>query len=151
MKKSILLLLGMALILAIFLTACGGAQPAASTGTEGEGGAADVPVPAEYAGKTNPVANNADAIAAGKVLYTDNCLSCHGETGVGDGPAGASLDPKPGNLDEVAANDTADRIFWRISEGGMEAPFNSSMPAWKSVLSEDERWQVVSYIQATFK
>jgi mono/diheme cytochrome c family protein len=146
-KKSFWLLFGLVVVLAVILSACAAAKPAENAEP---GETTDVAIPAEYAGKTNPMASNPDAVAAGKTVYEANCLSCHGETGAGDGPAGASLNPKPGDLIEVAANDSVDRIFWRISEGGMMAPYNSAMPAWKGVLSEDERWQVVSYIK-TFK
>ena len=47
----------------------------------------------------------ADAPAnPGKDLYDQNCASCHGETGAGDGPAGASLNPKPRNYKAPAAD-----------------------------------------------
>jgi mono/diheme cytochrome c family protein len=137
-------MLGIIVMLAVVLTACSAAKPEEKAEVSG----ADEAIPAEYAGKTNPMESKPEAVAAGKVVYEANCLSCHGSTGVGDGPAGASLNPKPGNLVQVASDDSVDQIFWRISEGGMQAPFNSSMPAWKGVLSEDERWQVVSYIKS---
>jgi mono/diheme cytochrome c family protein len=104
-------------------------------------------VPAEYAGKTNPMAGKADAAEAGKKVFTDNCESCHGTTGKGDGPAGASLDPKPADLTEVAANDPDDQIFWIVNEGGAAAKLSTSMAAWKGTLSEDEIWQVITYIR----
>ena len=34
----------------------------------------------------------------GKALYTENCASCHGAKGLGDGPNGALFDTKPTNL-----------------------------------------------------
>jgi len=107
----------------------------------------DVPVPSEYAGMTNPFNGQADAAAAGKTIYTENCASCHGDSGKGDGPAGEALDPKPADLTEVAANDPDDRINWIIHEGGAPAGFSASMTAWKDVLSDDEIWQVITYMR----
>jgi polyhydroxyalkanoate synthesis regulator phasin len=37
-------------------------------------------------------------------------------------------------------------LFWRVSEGGV--PFQTSMPPWRDVLSEQERWDVINYIRA---
>lgn len=41
---------------------------------------------------------SADLVAKGQTLYAQNCASCHGESGKGDGAAGAMLTPKPRNL-----------------------------------------------------
>lgn len=38
-------------------------------------------------------------------------------------------------------------LFWRVSKGGVIDPFNSAMPAWESALTEDQRWEVISYIR----
>jgi hypothetical protein len=38
-------------------------------------------------------------------------------------------------------------LFYRISEGGLLAPFNSAMPAWKDVLDEQARWDVINYMR----
>jgi mono/diheme cytochrome c family protein len=32
-------------------------------------------------------------------------------------------------------------------EGGAMAPFHSSMPAWKSILSEEQIWQIIAFIR----
>lgn len=126
----------------LLLAACAAAAPAAEP--------TDVPVPAPYAGMKNPVNGNADAITAGKQLYTDSCATCHGDKGKGDGPGGASLKVKPADLSDVAENDPDDRIFWIISEGGEPAGFSADMKPWKDQLSQDEIWQLVSYVR-TFK
>ncbi len=40
-----------------------------------------------------------EALAEGETLYAENCLACHGETGLGDGPKAADLDPLPSLAD----------------------------------------------------
>lgn len=41
-------------------------------------------------------ASAAGNAAAGKTLFTTNCASCHGDSGKGDGPVGATLKPPLG-------------------------------------------------------
>jgi mono/diheme cytochrome c family protein len=138
MKKMLFLSLLILVVGALVLAGCASNKPAEE---------ADPPVPAPYGGLTNPFAGQADAAAAGQVIYTDNCASCHGDSGKGDGAAGASLDPKPANLVTVASEDSDDRINWIINEGGPAMDLSASMVAWKDVLSEDEIWQVITYIR----
>ena len=125
-------------LLSLFvLTAC-----SESNGSPGsEPISTPAPVPAEYAGKTNPF--GPEAANEGARIFKTNCETCHGPQGHGDGPAGGSLDPKPqnlANLQEVAADDY---LFWRISAGKE----GTSMVAWKGILSEEQIWQVVSFIE----
>ena len=47
------------------------------------------------AGLALPGAALAGDAANGKTLYLQNCSSCHGDTGAGDGPTGAALPVKP--------------------------------------------------------
>jgi mono/diheme cytochrome c family protein len=101
--------------------------------------------PAEYAGLKSPKMSDSD-IEEGKNKYQINCASCHGESGLGDGPASASLDPKPQPLALNESGLSDGYLFWRISEGGLQDPFNSAMPSWKSVLNEEQIWQVIAYL-----
>jgi mono/diheme cytochrome c family protein len=135
MKKTFWGILIVALLSAMVLTACGG-------GTKAD--VEDLPAPAPYAGKTLPA--TADA-AAGQAVYTQNCVSCHGEKGLGDGPAGAALDPKPADLQEAAANAAEDYMLWIITEGGAAASRSASMAAYKGVLSEADIWNAIAYIK----
>ena len=138
MKRSIIVLLAVISVLVMLLAACGG------------GGSADKPedkVPDQYANKTNPFNGKADAAEAGKAVYQANCASCHGDKGLGDGPAGANLNPKPAPLAEPAKNDPDGELLWLISEGVPAGEPGSTMPAWKGVLTEDQIWQVVTYLR----
>jgi mono/diheme cytochrome c family protein len=98
-------------------------------------------IPAEFAGKTNPL--GADAATAGAEVFKNNCTACHGERGGGDGPAGAALNPRPRNLPELASTVGDDYLFWRISTGKA----GTSMVGWKGILTDEQIWQVVAFIR----
>ncbi|KUK79317.1 MAG: GTPase obg [Microgenomates bacterium 39_7] len=70
MKKSFSIIAIVMMSSALLLSACSGGQPSESAN-----------VPAEYAGKTNPL--GADAADAGKSVYEVQCSSCHGDGGKG--------------------------------------------------------------------
>jgi mono/diheme cytochrome c family protein len=127
MKKFLAILFFTVLV----LSACGGGV---------ETPAAVESVPAEFAGKINPL--GADAAAAGAEVFTNNCQACHGERGHGDGPAGAALNPKPKNLPDLAATVGDDYLFWRIAKGKP----GTSMVGWQGILTDEQIWQVVSFI-----
>ena len=92
--------------------------------------------PAAAAAVKNPVAGQAAAIAAGRALYTTNCASCHGASTQGNGnvPALASAQVK---------HASAGALFWFVTQGSVA----NGMPAWGS-LPEQQRWQLVSYLQS---
>jgi mono/diheme cytochrome c family protein len=105
-------------------------------------------VPAPYAGLTNPVDADQASLERGAESYSTLCASCHGDGGMGDGPAGASLDPAPSPVAHTSQMLGDDLLFWRISEGGAMEPFSSAMPAWKDSLGEEARWDLVNYMRA---
>jgi mono/diheme cytochrome c family protein len=76
------------------------------------------------------------------------CVQCHGEQGRGDGVEAEGFDPAPGDLTSPEmANRSDGHLYWRIADGGAFPPFNSLMPAWGTLLSETEIWELVSYLQ----
>lgn len=107
-------------------------------------------IPDEYRGVLNPNSSDAKAISDGRTLYTTNCASCHGETGMGDGEAANALNPSPALLAYLIQMPMAvdEYMLWSISDGG-EA-FGTDMPAFKDVLSRDEIWKIVTYMRAGF-
>ncbi len=126
----------MVLASAVVLAACG----AAETSSSSDDNAPLAPVPAEYAGLKNP--RGSDAAATGAEVFKANCEMCHGPQGHGDGPAGQALDPRPRNLAELQKKAGDDYIFWRIREGRP----GTSMVAWKGILSDEQIWQVISFL-----
>jgi mono/diheme cytochrome c family protein len=104
------------------------------------------PVPKEYTTLTNPLAGNQAALKEGKSLYTTNCVPCHGDKGKGDGPAAAALNPKPADHSSSAMlRETDGNLFYKISEG------RTPMPQYKAVLTEKQRWELVTYIRTLYK
>lgn len=142
MKKTLLLV-----FITLFLTACGAqdGQPGPGMDRGGMMTRHHAEVPAEYAGLINPIPADAASLERGAALYTTNCASCHGDGGMGDGPAGSALDPAPAAVANTSQMMADDYLFWRLSEGG--TPFGTAMPAWK-VLGEQARWDMVNYMRA---
>ncbi len=48
--------------------------------------------------QTSPTGFSAASIALGQALFMQNCVSCHGPEGEGNGPAAAGLRIKPADL-----------------------------------------------------
>ena len=88
--------------------------------------------------------------AAGKALYGLYCTSCHGADGEGDGPAGAALDPKPSDFTQAEfwAERDADRLKKAIEGGGAAVEKSATMPAWGSVLSEEQVGDVIAHLES---
>ena len=91
----------------------------------------------------NPIAPTADSIAAGLALYAANCQTCHGETGAGDGPAAAALDPPPADLVTHVPLHPDRALFGFIRDGVPD----TGMVGVGDRVSDDEIWHLVNYIQ----
>ena len=86
-------------------------------------------------GQKNPFAGKPEAIQAGKAVYDQMCAGCHGSKGDGGrGPAVNKGVFKRGNEDAAIFN---------IIKNGISG---TAMPAMG--LSDDEVWQVVSYLRS---
>jgi len=120
-----------------------GAMLFAMVGTEAVNAqAAEWKAPRRAARKRNPMRSNPSAILAGKTLYLQNCMTCHGDTGKGNGPAAAALNPKPKDLTAShVAKQKDGELYWKIKNG------RSPMPSFGSALDRKQIWQVVSYLR----
>ncbi len=102
--------------------------------------------PEGEAKKTNPVQPAETSVTKGQELFKQKCVLCHGEGAKGDGPLADTLDPKPSDLTGgMAASHPDGDLFYKISKG------RGAMPAWESVFSEDERWNLVNFIRSLSK
>lgn len=161
MKRMILLFFSFI----IGLTACGPAESVEETEPEATAVPAEptragtgpnssmrdrhhAPIPEEYADLINPVASDEESLARGGVIYVERCATCHGDGGMGDGPTSVALDPAPVAIAHTSQMMGDSYLFYRISEGGLFPPFNSTMPAWKEILDEQARWDVINYVRA---
>lgn len=94
----------------------------------------------------NPITASPTVLKEAKTIYLANCSPCHGDKGKGDGPAAAALNPKPADhTSPVLAKETDGALFWKISEG------RTPMPTYKTMLSENQRWELVDYIRSLSK
>lgn len=86
--------------------------------------------------------------ARGAEKYAQLCVSCHGEKGDGNGPAGAALTPRPTNFTEAAnaARLTDEYMFKVVKEGGAAVGKSPLMVAWAGALKDDEIRNVVAYV-----
>lgn len=93
-------------------------------------------VPAKDHARVNPYAGQAAAIAAGAVLFQENCAKCHGDHA--EGRPG-----RPSLRGEDVQRATDGDLAWILKNGQMF----KGMPSWAG-LPEQERWQLVTYLRS---
>ncbi len=90
----------------------------------------------------NLLKGKADAIVAGKKIYTTYCVVCHGDKGKGDGIAAAGLTPRPADHSSAKFQNQSDgAIYWKLTNG--RAP----MASYDKTLTLSQRWQVIKYMR----
>jgi mono/diheme cytochrome c family protein len=112
--------------------------------------AATYGIPGRYAGMRNPFPDGPKTWARGAAVYAEQCASCHGVAGEGDGPGGRLLPTPPADLAWFATLPESrwdGFIYWTVAEGG--EPFGTAMPAYRDTLSEPDIWAVIAYIRQT--
>jgi mono/diheme cytochrome c family protein len=93
-------------------------------------------VPEADRSRANPFAGQADAVAAGGLVFADRCAKCHGANAEGRG--------KRPSLRSTRVQEASDGdIFWLLKNGNLA----KGMPTWNP-LPEDVRWQLIAYIKS---
>ena len=96
-----------------------------------------------FAEKKNPIEVTQESISKGQAIYKKNCQMCHGEKGMGDGPAGQRLNPKPFNFtDKTKMEELTDEEMFKVITKG-----EHSMPAFEHKLSETDRWHAINFVR----
>ena len=88
-------------------------------------------------------------VEQGKKLYGQFCASCHGQSGKGDGPAAAALNPKPRDHTdkETMSKLSDDDLLKVIKNGGASVGKSPLMPAWGASLKDDQIKDVIAYVR----
>jgi mono/diheme cytochrome c family protein len=81
-------------------------------------------------------------IERGLALYRDHCVQCHGAPGVAPHPFALGMTPAAANLVDTARSWAPAEIYWTVRNGFKM----TGMPAWRFRLSEEEMWDVVSFV-----
>jgi mono/diheme cytochrome c family protein len=110
------------------------------------------PQPVDPAAPANPppaAPHDSASIRAGAKLFTQFCQTCHGKTGLGDGPTGKVLNPRPRNFQKPSEYKTKNdqEMFKVITKGGQSMGLSPLMVAWGAVLKEEQVWQVIAFIR----
>ena len=98
-------------------------------------------VPADKKARNSYIKFDASTATQGEAIYTKNCVSCHGNLGKNN--ALKSLTPIPPDLASAGSLSLTDgELFYILSTG------RGVMPSFQNVLSEEERWKVISYLRS---
>lgn len=87
-----------------------------------------------------PAAEAKETLPQGSGLYAENCSSCHGPKGAGDGPTAAKLRAKPADL--TASNMDVSAISTVVRNGKRECP------SWRASLDAGEIAAVAAYAKS---
>jgi cytochrome c553 len=117
------------------LVACGGGEPAADAPAAAPETTAAAPAPAAF-----------NAVAT----FNTVCAACHGTSGLGDGPAGMALDPRPASFADASFWETRDdaHLFTVIKEGGAAVGKSPLMVGWGASFDDEQITQLVEHVKS---
>ncbi|MGH9587930.1 MAG: c-type cytochrome [Acidobacteriaceae bacterium] len=90
----------------------------------------------------NPIAPTDANLIAGMKVYQTNCASCHGDIHQPHGMLAEALYPRAPQFMEDAPDMPENQNFYIIQHGIRL----SGMPAWKQILSDQQMWQVTTFL-----
>jgi mono/diheme cytochrome c family protein len=104
--------------------------------------------------------DNTEFVSAGKLIYFENCASCHGNNLEGQVqdwqiPNADGMLPAPPHDETGHTWHHSDQLLFEITKFGVAKAANlenydSAMPAYENLLSDEEITAVLSYIKSTW-
>ena len=99
-----------------------------------------------------PQVGAASTSSRGKAVFETRCVECHGQAGKGDGPASFLLQPRPRDFTSgsfkirstESGTPPSDEDIARSIRQGLPG---TAMPAWDTVLPDDDIRQVAAYVK----
>lgn len=92
-----------------------------------------------------PWVSTPEIVTYGAKVFAANCAMCHGEKGMGDGAAGAGLNPKPRNLVEGKWTQGEGAIaHFKVLQNGIKGGSMASYAHFKPA----DRWALVAFIES---
>jgi mono/diheme cytochrome c family protein len=106
---------------------------------------------------TKPAPNDASLVARGKIVYVEQCASCHGENLQGQPnwrhrlPNGRMPAP-PHDATGHTWHHSDNQLFdmTKLGPGALVPGYQSDMPGFQEKLSDADIWAVLSYIESTW-
>ena len=93
-------------------------------------------IPESVRMRSNPMAGDPEAVAAGAKLFQQNCSTCHGKQAEG-------RSNRPNLHSDHIREATPGELEWLLKNGSLK----NGMPSW-SRLPEPQRWQLVSFLKS---
>jgi putative copper resistance protein D len=87
----------------------------------------------------SPTGFSAASVAHGHALYVQNCASCHGMDGRGDGPAAKQLDL---TADHIYGHTDGDLFWWASHK------IAGAMQGFSEAIDDEGRWALVDFVHA---
>lgn len=100
-----------------------------------------------------PAAAIAESGPRAERMYNTYCVQCHGVNRDGNGVNAAHMSVQPRDHgDAKGMSDIPDdQLFKAIKEGGLAVDKSALMPAWKTVLSDEDIHGLVAYLREVCK
>lgn len=132
-------------MLLFVMSGCSASKKPSKLETALANAAKDVVVPLEAKRLKNPFPATDANIQAGKRIYLQQCALCHGADGRAATKLGLAMYPPAMDLNSPHVQRWSDaELFW-ITQNGVRL---TGMPAWKTIVSEEDTWKVLDFIHS---